>query len=102
MKKPLPVASMTLVAVFVVLAVCLVRTTSILRVVWYVPGDTTYWNGFLNDHLNMWLALGLSVLTVGLLIPGLELLRRWIKRPVKRRKEKGQLWKTNGDWGEWR
>ena len=75
--KRLPLTlGILLQALFLALAICAWRTTSTLRVAWSIPGDVSYWNAFLDSHLNMWLAVFWSLFAVTMELPGLYLTRR--------------------------
>ena len=84
------------------------HTVSGLSALWRVPADdSSYWNGFILDHLTLWLAKfavvlgllfglpGVLLIRYGLCVKGKisirHLYRRWRGDPRK-------MWKKNGGW----
>ena len=69
-------AGVILQALFIAGAICALDVTNGLRAAWYVPGDTTYWNGFLAEHMTVWAIRFWLMFALALELPGLWLTRK--------------------------
>lgn len=73
-------AGIVLQALFLVGAICAFVITNGLRAAWYVPGDTTYWNGFLAEHMTLWALRFWLFFALVLELPGFWVMRKGMRR----------------------